>query len=136
VTHLQKILLGSLVRSGIPRKCFIQLCIIFCTLEDEEHKLTEKKNLCTYPLFYALPKKKIKWASKEMIFPSEINGESRWNESKSVKRKIRERKFRSVNWQEALQLKRRKTNGRKTVAGRMVKTATLGIKFSFDLIGV
>jgi len=59
-----------------------------------------------------------------------------WSPSKNVKRKIREREFRSVNWQEALQLKRRKTNGRKTRAGCMVKTATLGIKFSVDLIAV
>jgi len=49
--------LGSLVRLVIPRKCFIQLCVIFSTLEDEEYKLTEKEPLCTHPLFYALPKK-------------------------------------------------------------------------------
>ena len=52
-----------------------------------------------------------------------------WSHSKSVKQKIREREFRSVNWQEALQLKRRITNGRKTRAGCIVKTATLGINF-------
>ena len=67
--RLQQILLSSLVRWGFPRKYFIQLYIIFSSLEDEEYKLTEMKNLCTRPLFYTLPDNKAgvnkKWYSHQ-----------------------------------------------------------------------
>jgi hypothetical protein len=41
------------------------------------------------------------------------------NQPKGVKPKVRECTLRSVNWQGASKLKKRKTNGRKTMAWRM-----------------